>query len=72
MAPALYVVTTGGASTVPEALRLVSEKIAVLADAQILIATSLMSGRADSAPAKIIALLRERVSANKQRLNITT
>jgi hypothetical protein len=50
----------------------VSEKIAVLADAQILIATSLMSGRADSAPAKIIALFRERVGANKQRLNITT
>ena len=44
----------------------------LLSDARILIATSVMSGRADSAPAKVIALFRERVSANNQRLNITT
>ena len=39
-----------------------------LVDAQILIATSLMSGRPDLAPAKVVALYRERVSDNEQRL----
>jgi hypothetical protein len=68
----LSMMTTGGVSAVPEALRLVPEKIAALADAQVLIATSIRSGRPASAPAKVIALFRERVSANNQRLNITT
>jgi hypothetical protein len=68
----LFIMTTGGVSAVPEALRLVPEKIAVLADAQVLIATSIISGRPASAPAKVIALFRERVSVNNQRLNITT
>ena len=39
-----------------------------LVDAQILIVTSLLSGRPDLAPAKVVALYRERVSANEQRL----
>jgi len=52
----------------PEALRMIPEKIMALVDAQILIATSVMSGRPDLAPAQVVALYRERVSDNEQRL----
>ncbi len=45
-----------------------SEKIAAFADAQMVVATSVLSGRPDLAPVEVIALYRERVSANEQRL----
>ena len=45
------------------------EKITALADAQILIGASIMSGRPDLAPAQVVALYRERVSDNEQRLS---
>jgi len=51
-----------------EALRMIPEKIAALADAQMIIATGILSGRPDLAPAEVIALYRGRVSANEQRL----
>jgi len=47
---------------------MIPEKIAALADAQMIIATGILSGRPDLAPAEVIALYRGRVSANEQRL----
>ena len=64
----LFEMATGGVPAVSEALRMVPEKIAALVDAQILIATSVLSGRPDLAPAQVIALYRDRVSDNEQRL----
>jgi hypothetical protein len=64
----LFKMATGGVPAVSEALRMVPEKIMALADAQILITTSVMSGRPDLAPAQVVALYRERVSDNEQRL----
>ena len=64
----LFKMATGGVPAVSEALRMVPEKIMALADAQILIMTSVLSGRPDLAPAQVVALYRERVSDNEQRL----
>ncbi len=64
----LFAMATGGVPALPEALRMVPEKMAALADAQILIATSVMSGRPDLAPAGVVAMYRDRVSDNEQRL----
>ena len=47
---------------------MIPEKIMALVDAQILVATSILSGRPDLAPATFVALCRERVSDNEQRL----
>ena len=63
----LIKLTTGGVSAIPEALWLVPEKLAGLVDAQILVAASLTSGRPVSL-SEVIALFRERVRANNQRL----
>jgi hypothetical protein len=64
----LFKMATGGAPAASEALRMVPEKIMALVDAQILIVTSILSGRPDLAPAQVVALYRERVSDNEQRL----
>jgi hypothetical protein len=61
-------VATGGVPALPEALRMVPEKITALIDAQILIAASVLSGRPDLALGRVVALYRERVSDNEQRL----
>ena len=64
----LFKMATGGVPAVPEALRMVPEKITALVDAQILIAASVLSGRPDLALGRVVALYRERVSDNEQRL----
>ncbi len=64
----LFEMATGGVPALPEALWMVPEKIIALIDAQILIATSVMSGRPDLALGRVVALYRERVSGNEQRL----
>ena len=64
----LFEMATGGVPAMSEALRMVPEKMIALADAQILIAASILSGRPDLAPAQVVALYRDRVSANEQRL----
>ena len=64
----LFKMATGGVPGVSEALRMVPGKITALIDAQILIVTSVLSGRPDLAPAQVVALYRERVSDNEQRL----
>ena len=63
-----FEMATGGVPAVSEALRMMPEKITALVDAQILIAASVLSGRPDLAPAQVVALYRERVSDNEQRL----
>ncbi len=45
----LIKLATGGVSAIPEALRLVPEKLAGLVDAQILVAARLIAGRPDLA-----------------------
>lgn len=64
----LFAMATGGVPALPEALRMIPEKMAAFVDAQMVVATSVLSGRPDLAPAEVIALYRERVSANEQRL----
>jgi len=64
----LFKMATGGVPALPEALRMVPEKITALIDAQVLIAASVMSGRPDLALGRVVALYRDRVSANEQRL----
>jgi len=64
----LFAMATGGVPALPEALRMIPEKIEAFVHAQMVVATSLLSGRPDLAPAEIVALYRERVSANEQRL----
>ena len=64
----LFEMATGGVPAVSEALRMVPEKIMALTDAQVIVAVSLISGRPDLAPVEVVALYRERVSANEQRL----
>src|SRR3712207_9366620 len=57
----LFKMATGGVPAVSEALRMVTEKIMALIDAQILIATSLMSGRPVLAPAQVVRSEERRV-----------
>ena len=64
----LFKMATGGVPAVSEALRMVPEKITALIDAQVLIAASILSGRPDLALGRVIALYRDRVSDNEQRL----
>ena len=64
----LFAMATGGVPALPEALRMIPEKVAAFADAQMIVAASVLSGRPDLAPAEVVALYRERVSANEQRL----
>ena len=64
----LFEMATGGVPAVSEALRMVPEKITALIDAQILIAASVLSGRPDLALGRVVALYRDRVSDNEQRL----
>ena len=65
----LFKMATGGVPAASEALRMVPEKITALIDAQILIAASVLSGRPDLALGRVVALYRERVSDNEQRLS---
>ena len=64
----LFKMATGGVPALPEALRMMPEKITALIDAQIVIAASVMSGRPDLALGRVVALYRDRVSDNQQRL----
>jgi hypothetical protein len=64
----LFKMVTGGVPAVSEALRMVPEKITALIDAQILVAASVLSGRPDLALGRVVALYRDRVSDNEQRL----
>ncbi|MGI9170176.1 MAG: hypothetical protein ACR2FH_08385 [Caulobacteraceae bacterium] len=58
----------GGAAAQDEAERMVSEKAQAALDAQVVIATSLMTGQGHLGPARAMALYRRRVRANQRRL----
>jgi hypothetical protein len=47
---------------------MVSEKAQAVLDAQVVLATSVMSGQGHLAPARAVALYRRRVKANQRRL----
>ena len=64
----LFKMATGGVPAISEALCMIPKKITALIDAQVLIAASILSGRPDLALGRVVALYRERVSDNEQRL----
>ena len=64
----LFAMATGGVPALPEALRMIPEKIDAFVHAQTVVAACVLSGRPDLAPVEVVALYRERVRANEQRL----
>src|SRR5215203_5059426 len=64
----LFRMATGGVPALPEALRMVPEKVSALAEAQALVATSAVEGRPQRAPKRVVNDYRRRVAANKRRL----
>jgi hypothetical protein len=64
----LFEMATGGVPALPEALRMIPEKIEAFVHAQMVVTINVLSGRPDLAPVEVVALYRERVSANEQWL----
>ena len=58
----------GGPAAQDEAQLMVSEKAQAVMDAQVVLATSLLSGQGHLGPARAMALYRRRVKANQRRL----
>jgi hypothetical protein len=58
----------GGVAAQDEAQLMVSEKAEAALDAQVVLATSLLSGEGHLGPARAMALYRRRVRANQRRL----
>lgn len=58
----------GGAAAQDEAELMVSEKAKAAIDAQMVMASSLMTGQGHLGPARAMALYRRRVLANQRRL----
>jgi hypothetical protein len=58
----------GGQLAQTEAVRMVSEKAQAVLDAQFMVARSLLTGEVHLAPSRAVALYRDRVQANHQRL----
>ena len=58
----------GGTAAQDEAERMVCEKAKAAVDAQMVFATSLLSGQGHLGPARAMALYRRRVQANQRRL----
>jgi hypothetical protein len=58
----------GGAAAQDEAQLMVCEKTQAAIDAQVVLATSLLSGQGHLGPARAVALYRRRVKANQRRL----
>jgi hypothetical protein len=64
----LALAAQGGPLAQAEAIRMVSEKAQAMVDAQFMFAYSLITGEAHLAPARTVALYRDRVQANHRRL----
>jgi hypothetical protein len=58
----------GGIAAQDEAERMVAEKAKAAVDAQMVFATSLLTGQGHLGPARAMALYRRRVQANQRRL----
>jgi len=52
-----------------EAMRMVSEKMVTLGEANLRIASAAATGRLDTAPAGVVSLYRRKVRANRRRLS---
>jgi hypothetical protein len=65
----LMKLAAGGAAANAELQRMVSEKAAALAAAQIAVAASLFTGKGHLGPARAVAVYRRRVRANRNRLS---
>ncbi len=65
----LSVAAKGGPQAMGEASRMISEKAQAAFDAQFLIADCLLRGQPHLAASKTVALYRERVQANRDRLS---
>jgi hypothetical protein len=67
----LFEMATGGVPALPEALRMIPEKIAAFADAQMVVATSVLAGRPDLAPRGRCPLSRARERQRAAAHNVT-
>lgn len=59
----------GGTSSQAEAQRMISEKFAALAEAQIIVAVGAVTGRSENVAGKILQTYQKRVRANQRRLS---
>jgi hypothetical protein len=60
---------SGGTAAQAEFTRMVAEKVAAVAEAQVAVATAALDGTSDHATAgKVLTVFRKRVRANKRRL----
>ncbi len=64
----LALAARGGPDAQAELGRMIIEKARAAVDAHFMIASSLLSGEAHLAPARAVALYRDRVQANQRRL----
>ena len=64
----LALAARGGPDAQAELGRMVSEKARAAVDAHFMITSSLLNGEAHLAPARAVALYRDRVQANQRRL----
>jgi hypothetical protein len=62
-------IAAGGPLAVSETRRMITEKMFALAEAQMAVAASVMTGKAASAARKAHAPFRRRVRANRRRLS---
>jgi hypothetical protein len=65
----LYGMATGSPSAVREAGLMLPEKLAALADAQMILARAAATGRSSFAAEDLVRLYRRRVRANRRRLS---
>jgi hypothetical protein len=65
----LALAARGGPEACLEAGRMISEKATAALDAHFLVADSILKGEAHLAPARAVALYRDRVQANRRRLS---
>jgi hypothetical protein len=65
----LFGIVTGAVPAFAEIGRMMPEKVAALSAAQALVVEGAATGTGDKVPAKVVALYRDRVKANKTRLS---
>lgn len=65
----LFAMATGGVPMLAEAQRMVPEKVAALSAANAILASGALDAHPEKTAAKVVALYRDRVKANKTRLS---
>ena len=66
----LALLAGGSASAGPEAARMVSEKMSTALEVQHAAAVAAMTGNAGMIPARIVAIYRRKIRANRRRLRV--